>query len=104
MIISEVDALWAANEFIDYFGRFETIEDYIRFTKEAAVAERGKSLFSLKDEFFNEDINPEEMDFEVKFVGERFQQSVPQEYYHELLKQLLLQLLRRIFLVENCVG
>ena len=85
MIISEVDALWAANEFIDYFGRFETIEDYIRFTKEAAVAERGKSLFSLKDEFFNEDVHPEEMDFEVRFVGERFQQSVPQAYYHELL-------------------
>ena len=85
MIISEVDALWAANEFIDYFGRFETIEDYIRFTKEAAVAERGKSLFSLKDEFFNEDVHPEEMDFEVRFVGERFLQSVPHAYYHELL-------------------
>ena len=85
MIIREDDALWAANEFIDYFKRFKTIEDYIRFTKEAAVAERGKSLFSLKDEFFNEDVHPEEMDFEVKFVGERFQQSVPQEYYHELL-------------------
>jgi len=85
MIISEEDALWAANEFIDYFKRFKTIEDYIRFTKEAAVAERGKSLFSLKDEFFNGDVHPEEMDFEVKFVGERFQQSVPQEYYHELL-------------------
>ena len=85
MIVDEVDALWAANEFIDYFGRFKTIEDYIRFTKEAAVVERGKSLFSLKDEFFNEDIHPEEMDFEIKFVGERFQQSVPQAYYHELL-------------------
>ena len=85
MILNEVDALWAANEFIDYFGRFKGIEDYIRFTKEAAVSERGRSLFSLKDEFFNEDIHPEEMDFEVKFVGERFQQSVPQEYYHELL-------------------
>ena len=85
MIVDEVDALWAANEFIDYFGRFKTIEDYIRFTKEAAVAERGKSLFSLKDEFFNEDIHPEEMDFEIKFVGERFHQSVPQAYYHELL-------------------
>ena len=85
MIVSEADALWAANEFIDYFRQFATIEDYIRFTKEAAVAERGKSLFSLKDEFFNGDVHPEEMDFEVKFVGERFQQSVPQEYYHELL-------------------
>ena len=85
MIISEADAVWAADEFINYFGRFKTIEDYIRFTKESAVEKRGSSLFSLKDEFFNEDIPPEEMDFEVRFVGERFQQSVPQAYYHELL-------------------
>ena len=85
MIISESDALWAADQFIDYFGRFKTIEDYIRLTKEAAVKQRGTSLFSLKDEFFNEDIPPDEMEFEVKFVGDRFQQSVPQAYYHELL-------------------
>ena len=85
MIISETDALWAADQFISYFKRFETIEDYIRVTKEAAVNERGKSIVSLKEEFFNEDIHPEEMDFEVRFVGERFQQSVPQAYYHELL-------------------
>jgi len=85
MIISEIDATWSANQFIDYFKRFDTIEDYIRVTKEAAVNARGKSIVSLKDEFFNEDIHPEEMDFEVRFVGERFQQSVPQAYYHELL-------------------
>ena len=85
MIISESDALWAADQFIDYFGRFETIEDYIRITKEAAVKQRGTSLFSLKDEFFNEDIHPDEMEFDVKFVGDRFQQSVPQEYFHNLL-------------------
>ena len=85
MIISEIDALWAADQFINYFDRFETIEDYIRITKEAAVNERGKSIVSLKDEFFNEDVHPEDMDFEVRFVGERFQQSVPQAYYHELL-------------------
>ena len=85
MILSEVDTLWAADEFINYFNRFKTIEDYIRFTKEAAVKERGQSIVSLKDEFFNEDVHPEDMDFEVKFVGDRFQQSVPQAYYHELL-------------------
>jgi len=85
MIISEADATWAANQFIDYFKRFDTIEDYIRVTKEAAVNARGKSIVSLKDEFFNEDVHPEDMDFEVRFVGERFQQSVPQAYYHELL-------------------
>ena len=85
MILREVDALWAADEFINYFKKFQTIEDYIRFTKKAAVAERTKSILSLKDEFFNEDIHPEDMDFEVKFVGERFQNGLPQEYYHELL-------------------
>jgi hypothetical protein len=85
MIISEADATWASDEFIKYFGRFHTIEDYVRLTKEAAIEKRGNSLLSLKDEFFNEDIHPEDMDFEVKFVGTRFQQSVPQEYFYELL-------------------
>ena len=37
MILSEVDTLWAADEFINYFNRFETIEDYIRFTKELSL-------------------------------------------------------------------
>jgi len=85
MIISENDAVWAADEFINYFGKFQTIEDYVRLTKEAAIGKRGASLFSLKDEFFNEDIHPEDMDFDIKFVGGRFQQSVPQQYFYELL-------------------
>ena len=89
MIISETDAVWSANQFINYFKRFETIEDYIRVTKEAAVNERGKSIVSLKDEFFNEDIHPEEMEFEIKSVGDRFgydpTRQVSQDTYHELL-------------------
>ena len=68
MIISETDALWAADQFISYFKRFETIEDYIRVTKEAAVNERGKSIVSLKDEFFNEDVHPEEMDLRLDLL------------------------------------
>ena len=89
MIISETEALWSADQFINYFKRFETIEDYIRVTKEAAVNERGKSIVSLKDEFFNEDIHPEEMEFEIKSVGDRFgydpTRQVSQDTYHELL-------------------
>ena len=46
-------ALDAANQFIDYFGRFETIEDYIRITKEAAVQQAGRSIYSIKYSFFN---------------------------------------------------
>ena len=85
MIVSDIDAEWAANQFIGYFGRFKTIEDYVRLTKEAAIEKRGASLFSLKDEFFNDDIHPEEMDFVIKPVGARFQQSVPQDYFYQLL-------------------
>ncbi len=69
MIVSDIDAEWAANQFIGYFGRFKTIEDYVRLTKEAAIEKRGASLFSLKDEFFNDDIHPEEMEFVIKPVG-----------------------------------
>ena len=104
MILSEVDTLWAADEFINYFNRFKSIEDYIRYTKEAAVKERGQSIVSLKDEFFNEDVHPEDMDFEVKFVGDRFQQSVPQAYYHELLTATSSAIIEKIFPVESCVG
>ena len=85
MILSDIDAELAANQFIGYFGRFKTIEDYVRLTKEAAIEKRGASLFSLKDEFFNDDIHPEEMEFVIKPVGARFQQSVPQDYFYQLL-------------------
>ena len=82
-------ALDAANQFIDYFGRFETIEDYIRVTKEAAVQQAGRSIYSLKDKFFNGDIHPEGMEFDIKFVGDRFANNstnvISQEIYHDYL-------------------
>ena len=40
---------------------------------------------SMKDEFLNEDIHPDEMDFEVKFVGDRFDNSLSQDYYRSRL-------------------
>ena len=85
MIIPEADAEWAADEFIDYFGHFTSIEDYLRYVKREIVTETNP-LTSLKDEFFNEDIHPEEMDFDIKFIGSRFNQSLPQDHYNNLLK------------------
>lgn len=85
MIIPEADAEWAADEFIDYFGHFTSIEDYLRYVKREIVTETNP-LTSLKDEFFNEDIHPEEMEFDIKFVGSRFNQSLPQDHYNNLLK------------------
>ena len=84
MIISEADATWAADEFINYFGNFTSIEDYLRFVKRELVP-KTNPLMSDEDEFFNEDISPEEMDFEVRFVGDRFPNSLPQDHYKNLL-------------------
>ncbi len=83
MIISQADALWAADEFIDYFRNFTSIEDYLRYVKKQLVAQTSQ-LFPLEDEFFNEDIPPNEMEFDVKFVGTRFD-SIPQDHYNNLL-------------------
>ena len=64
MLISEADATWAADEFINYFGNFTSIEDYLRFVKRELVP-KTNPLMSHEDEFFNEDISPEEMEFEI---------------------------------------
>ena len=84
MIISETDATWAADEFINYFGNFTSIEDYLRFVKRELVP-KTNPLMSDEDEFFNEDISPEDMEFEVRFVGDRFPNSLPQDHYKNLL-------------------
>ena len=84
MIISEADATWAADVFINYFGNFTSIEDYLRYVKKEVVL-RTSQLTPLQDEFFNEDIHPEEMEFDIKFIGNRFEQSLPQEHYNNLL-------------------
>ena len=40
---------------------------------------------SYEDEFFNEDISPEEMEFEIRFIGDRFSNLLPQDHYKNLL-------------------
>lgn len=85
MIISEQDAQWAADEFIEYFSQMGNIEDYLRFVKKEVI-KTSNSLVPLHDEFFNEDIHPEDMDFDIKFIGDRFQQALPQEHYNNLLR------------------
>ena len=84
MIISEADATWAADEFINYFGNFTSIEDYLRFVKRELVP-KTNPLMSYEDEFFNEDISPQEMEFEIRFIGDRFPNSLPQDHYKNLL-------------------
>ena len=85
MIVSETDARWAADEFVKYFSQMGNIEDYLRFVKKEVI-KTTNTIAPLHDEFFNEDMHPEDMEFDIKFVGDRFQQSMPQEHYNTLLK------------------
>jgi hypothetical protein len=85
MIVSEQDAVWAADEFIKYYVNFTSIEDYLRYVKKEVILQSNQ-IVSLQDEFFNEDISPNDMEFDVKFIGKRFQNSLPQDYYVNLLK------------------
>ena len=83
-LISKDSALWAADEFIQYFSKMGNIEDYLRYVKKETVKSYS-ALTSFEDEFLNEDIHPNDMDFNIRFIGDRFQNSLPQDYYKTML-------------------
>ena len=83
-LISKDNTLWAADEFIRYFSRMGNIEDYLRYVKKETV-KSFSALTSFEDEFLNEDIHPNDMEFDIRFIGDRFQNSLPQDYYKTML-------------------
>ena len=83
-LISKDNTLWAADEFIRYFSRMGNIEDYLRYVKKETV-KSFSALTSFEDEFLNEDIHPNDMEFNIRFIGDRFQNSLPQDYYKTML-------------------
>ena len=83
-IISKNDTLWAADEFIQYFSHMGNIEDYLRYVKKETI-KSFSAITPLEDEFLNEDIHPNDMEFDIRFVGERFQNGLPQDHYKTML-------------------
>ena len=83
-LISKDNTLWAADEFIQYFSKMGNIEDYLRYVKKETVKSYS-ALTSFEDEFLNEDIHPNDMYFNIRFIGDRFQNSLPQDYYKTML-------------------
>ena len=83
-VISKDNTLWAADEFIQYFSNMGNIEDYLRYVKKETV-KSFSALTSFEDEFLNEDIHPNDMNFDIRFIGDRFQNSLPQDYYKTML-------------------
>ena len=60
------------------FHNGQPVDGFVGVQPESAIKAFVEKLADLN-------VHPEDMDFDVRFVGERFQQSVPQAYYHELL-------------------
>ena len=85
MIISDENAIIAADKFINYFKNFSNLEDYLRHVKKSVI-NYSNEIGDPTDNFFNMDIHPEEMDFDIRLVGDRFHHSVKQEYYKKMLR------------------
>ena len=53
MLLSESDAIYAADRFINYYSRFNRIDDYLRHVKKDRMDARPGYLFSAEEEIFD---------------------------------------------------
>lgn len=66
--LTKEQALYCANVFSEYFGKFNRIDEYMREQKLTAMAERSPVLFGCgpeEDLFSDFDMHPKDMEFEV---------------------------------------
>ena len=69
MLLSESDAIYAADRFINYYSCFNRIDDYLRHVKKERIADRPGYLFSAEEDMFDSfDMHPNQMDFEIHMV------------------------------------
>jgi hypothetical protein len=71
MVLSEKDALWASEKFIEYFKNFNRIDDYFRARKIERVKNIPPPLpgFSIEDSLFQSfDLHPVDMNFKVEQI------------------------------------
>ena len=69
MQLSETDAVYAADKFINYYGNFNRIDDYLRHVKKDRMSQSAGSIFGADDEMFSDfDMHPNDMDIKVHIV------------------------------------
>ena len=86
--LSESDAIWAADQFIEYYSNFNRIDDYLRFVKNSRLSESSGKLFGPDNEIFsNFDMEPNDMEFEIHIVDTSSEPKTKynQELYSEIL-------------------
>ena len=88
MLLSEEDAIYAADRFINYYSCFNRIDDYLRHVKKDRIADRPGYLFSAEEDMFDSfDMHPNQMNFEIHVVdtGAKMTHRYNQWMYSEVL-------------------
>ena len=87
MNLSEIDAAYAADKFIDYFSNTGRIDEYLRNVKLDRMAQLPMPLFGMGPEddlFTNFDMHPNDMDIKIYLAGEK--NGFSNEYFNERLE------------------
>lgn len=87
-MLSNDDAIWAADQFIEYYSKFNRIDDYMRFVKKSRIKNSSGKLFGPEDEIFSDfSIEPNNMSFTIHEVdtSSKSKTKYNQELYSEIL-------------------
>jgi hypothetical protein len=87
-LLTHDDAVWAAKQFIDYYLRFERIDDYFRMVKADRMKDTPASLFGPEDDIFDDfGVHPKDMRFSIHTVDTSPKPS--SKYNQALYSQIL---------------
>jgi len=87
-MLSPENAVWAADQFIQYYSQFNRIDDYLRFVKRSRLSNAAGKLFGPEDDIFsNFDIHPNDMKFSIHEVdtSPKPKSKYNQDLYSEIL-------------------
>jgi hypothetical protein len=87
-MLSIEDAIWAADQFIEYYCKFNRIDDYLRYVKKSRTHNAAGKLFGPEDEIFsNFDLHPNDMSFSIRQVdtNPKTTSKYNQNLYSEIL-------------------
>jgi hypothetical protein len=87
-LLSESDAIWAADQFIQYYSKFNRIDDYMRFVKQSRIENSSGKLFGPEEEIFSDfSVEPNSMSFTIHEVdtSSKPKTKYNQELYSEIL-------------------
>lgn len=87
-MLSPENAIWAADQFIQYYSQFNRIDDYMRFVKSSRLSNAAGKLFGPEDEIFSDfTIHPNDMKFTIHEVDTSLKpkSKYNQDLYSEIL-------------------